>query len=471
MVQCVRRDTNDDFRPLPCSDDDDPSHVMALNDMVDVALLTLTDLYSAAEAYLKCHGWYAVDETESGGIVYEHNETGELSEEPAVNGEEMSWSLKLLLSIPVLIRPGCVDGEVVWAASVLWYHHGGGEDDGEDEQQFDLECNANDAASCISVIDVLKSDEDGQCTRLRGVYNGIWRGLYTDAMGEMDVNLRIGRHLELWTETTMAGLCGNDDAKESIRVLVIGLAGGQLVSFLNTYYSNMQQLLTVVEPSQQMVDIAIKYYQFPPNLLHCVSIMDPIEYVKSQCLQDGEYGDYDTIIVNMNSSDGPFPVNLLSGDFFNGLLGMLSNHPTATLLINSGSSTDAVYNHVQQSCKNLHCHGHRLSGHPLLLREYLLRGGDNPSTDNNTNSNEGSIVAARRRQWTLSVQDWQRQHNLGKGAQISGAMDVARAQQTQVVRLERFLSRSDIELIHTVAQTDGPFPVNLLSGDFFNGLL
>jgi hypothetical protein len=140
--------------------------------------------------------------------------------------------------------------------------------------------------------------------------------------------------------------------------------------------------------------------------------------------------------------------------FFNGLLGMLSIRPTATLLVNSGSSTDAVYNLVQQSCKNLHYHDHRLSGHPLLLLEYLLRGGDNPSTDNNTNRNEGSIVAARRRQWTLSVQDWQGQHNLGKGAQISGAMDVAQAQQTQGVRLERFLSRSEIELIHTVAQTE-----------------
>lgn len=448
MVQPVRRNVNDDYRPLSSSDP-------LLVEAADEALLTLTDLYSVGEAYLKCHGWHPVDdansETVSGGIVYEHSVSGELSEEPMVNQTELSWRLKLILSIPVLIKPGCVDGEVVWAASVMYYHHGGGE---EDERQFDLECDAsdNDTVSCVSVIDVLKSDQDGECTRLRGIYNGSWRGLYADATGEMNVSLKIGRHLELWTETTLAGLLCAANGTDSLRVLVIGLAGGQLVSFLSMYYSNAQ--LTVIEPSQRMVDIAVKFFQFPPNLLGCVSIVNPIDYVvkNSQCLRDGDYGNYDTIIVNMNSSDEPFPVDLLNGDFFNGLLAMLSNHPAATLLVNGGSSTDAVYDLLQESCKNLH-RGHRLSGHPLLLREHLLRGEDTHADD--INNNEGSIVAARRHQWTLSVPDWQREHNLGHGsAQISGAMDVAHAQQTQVVRLEKFLSISEIESIHTVAQAE-----------------
>lgn len=446
MVQCVRRDVNDDYRPLPCSD---PSLV----DVADAALLTLTDLYAAGEAYLKCHGWHPVDdaasETVSGGIVYEHSESGELSEEPMVNQTELSWSMKLILSIPVLIKPGCVDGEVVWAASVMYYHHGGE----DDARQFDLECDARDAASCVSVIDVLKSDQDGECTRLRGIYNGSWRGLYADAMGEMDVSFRIGQHLELWTETTLAGLLCAANGTESLRVLVIGLAGGQLVSFVNTYYSDAQ-LTVVVEPSQRMVDIAVKFFQFPPNLCGCVSIVNPIDYVMKNipCLRDRDYGSYDTIIVNMNSSDEPFPIDLLNSDFFNGLLAMLSNHPTATLLVNAGSSTYAVYDLLEESCKNLHI-GHRLSGHPLLLREHLLRGEDTHA-DNNKN-NEGAIVAARRRQWFLSVPDWQREHNLGHdSAQISGAMDVAHAQQTQVVCLEKFLSSSEIESIHTVAQAE-----------------
>ena len=83
MVQCVDRDPENDFRPsiYAHSDNDDNATHQALNNMADVALLTLTDLYKVGELYLKSKGWVAIDQssTVSGGIIYECNETGDVS--------------------------------------------------------------------------------------------------------------------------------------------------------------------------------------------------------------------------------------------------------------------------------------------------------------------------------------------------------------------------------------------------------
>jgi spermidine synthase len=435
MVQCVDRDPNNDFRPLDSQSGDQ----LALNNMADVALLTLSDLYMIGEMFLKSQGWFPVDQSSnvSGGIVYEHNETGEVSEEP--NYENLSWQMKLMLSIPILIEPGCVDGQVVWAATVVHYQHSLHEED-----QYDLECieGPDENSSCVSVIDVLKSDEEGQSARLRGTYNGCWRGLYAEAVGEMDVAHSLGQVLESWTDTTLAGLSvTNKQSSSNARILVIGLGCGQLVTFLQNHVANVE--LQVVEASKSMVDIAVKYYQLSSCELDCISIEDPNEYVKSQCL-NGQAGDFDTIIVNVCSSDSPFPNRLMNSQFFNGLVSMLSNHPTATLLVNSGVSADAVSLLVGDACK--HMYGSHRSGQMRVLREYLLR-------DHTEGDNEGVIVAARRREWSLTVEDWQREHG-GENAQLSGAMDVAKAQRTEVVRLEKFLSKEDIAKIHAVAKTE-----------------
>ena len=434
MVQCVDRDVNNDFRPIASNDD---ANASTLNDMADVALLALTDLYMIGEAYLKRHGWFPLEQSSSvaGGIVYEHHESGETSEEPNVD-DDMSWQLKLMLSIPILIEPGCVNGQVVWAAEVMYYQHG------DNERLFDLECpESGNNNSFVSVIDVLKSDEDGQSARLRGIYHGCWKGLYAEAMGEKDMatDSISGSNLELWVETTLAGLSVTNKQSPHVRILMIGLAGGQLASFLHKYISILE--LHIVEGSQVMVDIAVKYYQLNSAVLDCVSIMDPIDYVKSQCLKDE--GDFDTIIVNFQSSEDSFPTHLMNDEFFNGLVSMLSNHPTATLLVSSGVSGDAVAALVDDACKKVH--GHR-SGHALLLREYLLR-------DHNVDNNEGVVVAARRGKWSLSPDDWRKEH-MGENAQLSGAMDVTNAQRTQVVRLEKFLSSEDIAMIHTVAKSE-----------------
>ncbi|KAL7539631.1 LOW QUALITY PROTEIN: hypothetical protein ACHAXR_010094 [Thalassiosira sp. AJA248-18] len=438
MVQCVKRDVGNDFRPIfdahdaaVAADDDATHQLLALNNMADLALLTLSDLYTVGELFLKPPNRSNV----SGGIVYEHNETGELSEEP--NYEKLSWQMKLMLSIPILIEPGCVNGEVVWAATVVYYQHGSTMD-----EQFDLE-SSDSSSSCVSVIDILKSEEDGQSARLRGTYHGCWRGLYAEAVGEMDMANSIGQVLESWTETTLAGLSvTNNQSSSNARILVIGLGCGQLVSFLRHHVSDVE--LHVIEGSQTMIDIALKYYQLPPCLLDCVSIVDPTEYVKSQRLEgQEEVGEFDTIIINVCSIDDTFPDLLMNEEFFHGLMSMLSNHPTATLLVNSGVNVEAVSLLVESACK--HIHGHR-SGHMLILREHLLR-------DHTVSDDEGVIVAAQRREWSLSAEDWQREH-MGEDAQSSGSMDVATAQRTQVVRLEKFLSLEDIEMIHAVANAE-----------------
>ena len=476
MVQCVERDIDNDFRPVSVAsvhdgdgdgdgdvdkssaDSADQQHqLMTLNDMADIGLLTLTDLYEVAESHLKSRGWtpiYDQKPTVSGGIVYEHDETGEVSEEP--DYAVLNWKMRLMISIPILIQPGCdLDGRVVWAASVMYYQHG---------EDFDLEtpCSEHGSASsyCVSVIDVLKSDEDGQSARLRGTYRGCWRGLYAEAVGgEMDMtnaSSSIGQVLESWTETTLAGLSvtkkrsarpeassSENEIGSAARILVIGLGCGQLVSFLQNHVENVE--LLVVEASQKMVDIAAEYFQLPPSLLRCVSVVDPNEFVKRQCSGDQDVGDlFDTVIVNICSIDDTFPHQLMNDDFFNGLISILSNHSAATMLVNPGKDVEAVSLLVDGACKTIK--GKKYSGKMLVLREHLLR-------DHTASDDEGVIVAARRREWSLSVDDWQREH-LGEDAQSSGAMDVAAAQRTQVVRLEKFLSSEDIAMVRAVAEAE-----------------
>ena len=77
MMQSVDRDPNNDFRPISTPSDDNE----ALLEMADVALLTLSDLYTVAEMHLKSKGWHPVDQSEkvSGGIIYEHD-NGDISE-------------------------------------------------------------------------------------------------------------------------------------------------------------------------------------------------------------------------------------------------------------------------------------------------------------------------------------------------------------------------------------------------------
>jgi len=474
MVQCVERDVDNDFRPVSVASVDDGDddvdktsahqqhQLMTLNKMADIALLTLSDLYDVGESHLKSRGWipiYDQSPTVSGGIVYEHDETGEVSEEP--DYEVLNWRMRLMLSIPILIQPGCdADGRVVWAASVVYYRHGYGE-----EEQFGLEtpCSEQTALGsassyCVSVIDVLKSDEDGQSARLRGTYRGCWRGLYAEAVGgEMDMtntSSSIGQVLESWTETTLAGLSvtnnkrsassSSENEKDSAaRILVIGLGCGQLVSFLRNHVDNAE--LRVIESSRSMVDIATEYFHFPPSLLCCVSVVDPSEFVKSQCPGDQDVGDlFDTVIVNVCSIDDTFPHLLLNDDFFSGLISILSNHPAATLLVNPGKDVEAVSLLVDRACKSIK--GKKYSGQMLVLREHLLR-------DHTASDDEGVIVAARRREWSLTVDDWQREH-MGEDAQSSGAMDVAAAQRTQVVRLEKFLSSEDIAMVRAVAEAE-----------------
>ena len=430
MVQCVERDINADFRPI----DNQP---LALKNMADVALLALTEMYQVGESVLKSYyGWYPIDQssTVSGGIVYEHRETGEISEEP--NHDKLSWQLKLMLSIPILIEPGVKDGKVVWAAEVVYYHHTTPNSiDDKEEHPFDLE-HLGQQSDCISVLNVLKSEEDcgKSAVHLQGIYTGCWTGLYAEPYEEMNISNQLGQALESWTSTTMAGLTSSSSLVDAPRVLVFGLGCGQLVSFLQRYIANIE--LQVVEPSQLMFDVAKTCYQLQPAVLDCVSIIDPIEYVKNQCLEENG-GGFDAIIVNCCSSEDTFPTSLNDGHFFNGLISILSNQSTSTLLINAGVSVDSVSTLVGNASSN---------NNILILKEHMLR-------DHTESDNEGMIVAARRQKWLLSVESWQREY-LGDDIQLSGAMDVDKAQQTEVIRIKKFLSLEEIEMIQSVAKDE-----------------
>jgi len=425
MVQCVERDITSDFCPID-------NQSLALKSMADVALLALTELYQVAESILKKHyGWIPIDQssTVSGGIVYEHQETGEVSEEP--DYDKLSWQLKLMLSIPILIEPGVKDGKVVWAAEVVYYHHKSSNSiDDKGEHSFDLE-HLGQQLDCISVLNVLKSEEDcgKSAVHLQGIYTGCWTGLYAEPYEEMNISYPLGQALESWTSTTLAGLTSSSSLVDAPRVLVFGLGCGQLVSFLQRYITNID--LQVVESSQVTFEVAKTCYQLQPAVLDCVSIIDPIEFVKNQCREENSF---DTIIVNCCSSEDKFPTSLSNEDFFNCLISMLSNQ--ASLLVNAGVSVDSVSTLVSNACKN----------NVLVLREHMLR-------EHTESENEGMIVAVRRQKWSLSVESWQREH-LGDDIQLSGAMDVDKAQQTEVIRIKKFLSLQEIEMIQSVAQDE-----------------
>ncbi|KAL9189397.1 hypothetical protein ACHAXT_009072 [Thalassiosira profunda] len=443
MAQCVVRDPRNDFRPVPA--EVGGVRAAALTALADAGLATLGVLYEVGGAHLKHHGWVPAGPSAktTGGILYEHEDTGERSEEPDVAGG-LGWQMRLILSIPVLITPGLLKGEVVWAATVVYYRHGG------EGRSFDLEAAGDGTDCCVSVIDLLKSDEEGDSARLRGIHKR-WRGLYAEAMGEMEVSdsTAVGQNLEQWTETTLAGLAAAGEDEGSPRILVVGLAGGQLVSFLRRHITNAE--IHVVEESQTMVDIAIQHFGLCSSDLR-VSVVDPREYLAS--IRDRQVT-FDVVIVNVCSSEDAFPPHLLDRQVFTNLVSLLSDRPSATLMVNSGESANAVAALVGDACGR--------SGQVRILRELLLR-------DHEAENGGGAVVAAGRREWTLSVESWQSEC-MGDGAQVSGSMDVADAQRTQVVRLEKFLSSEEIDNIHKVARSElASFSEGEKRGDAWNVL-
>ena len=430
MVQSVKRDVQNDFHPIVDKED---SMSLAVSKMADAALLTLSNLYIVAEAFIRLHGWIPIDLSPNvqGGIIYEHKISKEISEDPDIDG--MSWQMKLMLSIPILIEPGCLDGQLVWAANVVFYQRLDSEDS-NDLKRFRLEADASNH-NCISVIDVIKSDEDGHSSVMRGTYHGCWRGLYTETIGEMDISKPLGDSLETWVETTIAGL---SVIESQARILVIGLGSGQLVSFLHKYNPDIQ--LHIIEESAANVDIALRYYNLSSTLHECVTVSNPMVFIQNQNSNDFTY---DTIIDNTCSSDDEFSSLLKDETYFNRLLPLLSHHPLATLLVTCDLNMISVADIVAKACQNVY--GHK-NGSMLILREYFLR-------DYSDMANEKIIIAVRRREWSLTVADWNREH-IGEDAETSGAMSVADAQNTCVVRLKKFLSEDDIHQIHSVAKQE-----------------
>jgi hypothetical protein len=430
MVQSVKRDVQSEFKPIL---DEEDCISLAVSEMADAALLTLSSLYIVAEAFIRLYGWIPIDLSSNvqGGIIYEHKISNEISEDPDIDG--MSWQMKLMLSIPILIEPGCLDGQLVWAANVVFYQRLHSEDSNKLER-FSLEADASNQ-NCVSVIDVIKSDEDGQSSVMRGTHHGCWRGLYAETIGEMDVSRPLGDSLETWVETTIAGL---SVIESQARILVFGIGSGQLVSFLHKYNPDIQ--LHIIEESAINVDIALKYYNLSSTVHECVTVSNLLDFIQNQSSNDFTY---DTIIVNNCSSDDEFSSFLKNEKFFNGLLSLLSHHPVATLLVNCDLNMVSVAAIVAKACQNEY--GHK-NGSMLILREYLLR-------DYFDMAKERTILAVRRREWSLTVADWNREH-IGEDAETSGAMSVADAQNTCVVRLKKFLSEYDIQQIHSVAKQE-----------------
>eukprot|EP01104_Vermistella_antarctica_P015703 TRINITY_DN5218_c0_g1_i1.p1 TRINITY_DN5218_c0_g1~~TRINITY_DN5218_c0_g1_i1.p1 ORF type:complete len:613 (+),score=86.99 TRINITY_DN5218_c0_g1_i1:1144-2982(+) len=256
VVQKPSRDPERDFAPISGSCD---AMVMTL---ADEALMILMRMHELFEEWLAGHCWRPV--MSSSDVVYRHSTTNVRHREPweavlngSVTAEEM-WPYSLLSQLPLLLRPGLVDGVVRWAARVVWQWPPSGIDtDHGDDDDVGCLTEATDAerqVDRVSVIDVLESDSQGNLAVMRQLVVGVWHGVNEFRESETDMCRPLGDSLENWYTVTLAGLTLSCTRGKG-NVLMLGLGGGSIPAFLQRHSPSLS--VSAVELSRPVAFAAV----------------------------------------------------------------------------------------------------------------------------------------------------------------------------------------------------------------------
>jgi SAM-dependent methyltransferase len=170
---------------------------------------------------------------------------GELAELPLAAGDAR-WEALALASL-ALVDPFFADGALRWPVRVV-SHEGG-----------------------WSVLDVIETAADGAMLTMRQLVRGPWRGVNEFRESEVDASAPPGAGLENFYATTLAALAafhaagqpGVAAAAQPRKVLLIGLGGGSIASFLLRYCGSSRVAVTAVEISAEAARASERYFGVP----------------------------------------------------------------------------------------------------------------------------------------------------------------------------------------------------------------
>lgn len=288
----------------------------AVADAADAALMLLDCLCSESMRRLRRAGWELVQvETDPKAKTKANEEkTAETTPTPlfrnlrtggyrrappdmaalaTIYPDEPTWISSLLAELPLLIQPKLEKGQLVWPVSIR-LHHPAQTVTLKQSQPTTGEVSSTAAVtssqqqlslSNMSVVDVWDDfsseapifpkpgaeprdeDEDYQ-PGMRQLVMGVWEGIgEAFRESEVDITHPPGSHLENWYTCTMAGmalLAAQFEKKTAAttqaapRVLLVGLGGGVLYTFLNRHFPHLS--LSAVEIDPRVVMAATRYF-------------------------------------------------------------------------------------------------------------------------------------------------------------------------------------------------------------------
>jgi hypothetical protein len=322
------------------------------------------------------------------------------------------------------------------------------------------------------VIDVVKRDEEGACgglpgaagggdaselAVLRGLYCGAWRGLYDQGAAEVDLAAECGAELQSWADVSAVGMVApalaDDESGATRRVALVGAATAAAAApFLARHFPRLE--LTVVEPRAVLVEALREHFGLPARAV--------VLGAQGETLA--------TALGALRSLDAAIVDHRLGGAACaEQVLALCSGR----LVVTHAPADESLLAQLAA--------GLRRAGGPACavtaLAEHLLRddsggggggGGDMNNCDDDFNNEANNIkdasyearqaasfvVLARTNpsdaSEALSAKGWAAR--LGRcAAAESGAMDVATAQRTKVVRLPGFLGPAEIAEVHAAA--------------------
>lgn len=359
-------------------------------------------------------GWN-VTTTEAGAVEYRCAATNETRRAPPAlpapideeSKDEPEWIGSMLAELPLLCQPlpnASADGEAIWPARVRMHRPRT-----QSEPSMSVIDVRPEIESAAGSVGTKKSGGDADASAdgvSRQLIIGCWQGIgCAFRETETDLSYPPGSHLEAWYTVTLAGIgllaaadvetttasaaassssssaaaSSPPSALPSKRVLVIGLGGGALVSFLAHHAPHFA--IEVVELSQTVAEVAERWFgvRFQRSLIGgggeqagegekeaapsspdlavqdgfasassgapCVlHVMDALDFVR-----DAKPGSFDLILLDVYTS-AVFPPSLLNADFFRQLRRMLTKRRSAllagtepevgTLLVNAGVGAD-----------------------------------------------------------------------------------------------------------------------------------
>eukprot|EP01134_Creolimax_fragrantissima_P000910 CFRG0910T1 len=329
------------------------------------------------------------------------------------------------------------------------------------------------------VLDVVKTDSEGDTDVIRELVRGPYKGLHHATDSAWDTDTRMGVALEDWVSVSLTGLVlpalmrlpSTHSPTKRSSFLIYGMGGNVVQAFISTHVPSVD--IFMVENSANLIEHISNWFPIPAlaeDVTTTVVNADPVQYCTTAVTESTQR--HNTIVVHMNGPESILSSRYRSAKFVNGLLRQLNTDEGSILAIHVGGTEDVQSsalsrNVVQNLTETLTSEFKALFSESLcridVYTEEKLRDTEDgvectdessiklsPTEDGEFIQEGSSYIVTLRvgKVPVLSVQGWCE----GVGIPVSGAMDFSLAQNTDAVRVPNFLTRDEIQSIHKAAE-------------------